>query len=698
MKALFFRGENRVCFTWLLGSILLFLLIGITTTGAAGLDHWHWRNPLPSGNSLKSVAFGNGVFVAAGDGGAIQTSADGVSWNPLDPIATNNLHRVIYANGLFVCVGDNGLILTSPNGATWTVQASGSSNSLVAVTYGNSIYVASGDAGTVVTSANGVQWSAGNAGVTNRLGWITFGKGVFIVPMPPPAEFMPAQVLVSTDALHWSPENVTAGGFSQIKIMKITFGNGRFLAYDVYLGSGPGSTQAYIYTSTDGTNWVQGPALPLQPSCNSLAFVNNQFFETDRHPTQINISADGQTWTAIGFSQDYFLNDIAHGTSNYVLVGDMGLIMTSPEGTNWTTVSTGAQNRFVSLAAGQGTVVAVGSALPDPLGFITPIVVSTNGLSFEPTNAGTQSLTSVAFGVSNFVTVGLGGALQRSTDAKATVWSVRPSGTSSDLSSVCFGNGLWVAVGKSGAIITSPNTLTWALRTSGTSQNLFGVAYGNGLYVAVGIQGTVLTSPEGINWTPQFADTLAALNRVAYGNGQFVAVGTSGAVVTSTDGSTWVTQSSGATAPLFDVAYGAGQFVAVGAPFPLGYVDVNNNVILHSYDGATWLAVSPPTDWDIEAVSFNSGTFWLSGGNGTIIQSDPIAAQPWLSGRMLPNTNSFELTVNYVAGNSFRIQVSTNEDATWADAITVTNCPPVQIWTDTNAAVSASRFYRVVSP
>jgi len=414
------------------------LLAGIATAGANGLDHWHWRNPLPSGNSLKSVAFGNGVFVATGDGGAIETSADGVSWTPLDPIATNNLHRVIYANGLFICVGDHGMILTSANGTTWAAQASGTTNSLVAVTYGNSMYAASGDAGTVVTSANGVQWSAGNAGVSNSLGWIAFGNGVFIVPMPPPPEFMPAQVLVSTDASHWSPENVTAGGFSQIKIMKITFGNGRFLAYDVYLGSGPGSTQAYVYSSTDGTNWVQGPALPLQPNFNSLAFVNNQFFETDRHPTQINVSADGQTWTTIGFSQDYFLNDIAYGTSNYVLVGDSGLIMTSPEGTNWTTINTGAQNRFVSLAAGQGTVVAVGSASPDLLGFITPIVVSTNELSFEPPNDAAQYLTSVALGVSNFVAVGLGGTLQRSTDANATVWSVRPSGTSSDQYAVGF--------------------------------------------------------------------------------------------------------------------------------------------------------------------------------------------------------------------------------------------------------------------
>ena len=45
---------------------------------AAPLDVWTWRNPLPTGNNLNSVAHGvvngNGLFAAVGPDGSIVTS------------------------------------------------------------------------------------------------------------------------------------------------------------------------------------------------------------------------------------------------------------------------------------------------------------------------------------------------------------------------------------------------------------------------------------------------------------------------------------------------------------------------------------------------------------------------------------------------------------------------------------------------
>jgi len=56
------------------------------------------------------------------------------------------------------------------------------------------------------------------------------------------------------------------------------------------------------------------------------------------------------------------------------------------------------------------------------------------------------------------------------------------------------GNGLFVAVGGGGTILTSPDGITWTLQTSGTSNTLYGIAYGNGRFVAVG-ENVILTSP-----------------------------------------------------------------------------------------------------------------------------------------------------------------------------------------------------------
>jgi hypothetical protein len=64
------------------------------------------------------------------------------------------------------------------------------------------------------------------------------------------------------------------------------------------------------------------------------------------------------------------------------------------------------------------------------------------------------------------------------------------------LTAVAYGNGLFVAVGKWGAILTSPDGETWTEQASPTGNPLFGVTYGNGTFVAVGDFGIILTPPE----------------------------------------------------------------------------------------------------------------------------------------------------------------------------------------------------------
>ena len=75
---------------------------------------------------------------------------------------------------------------------------------------------------------------------------------------------------------------------------------------------------------------------------------------------------------------------------------------------------------------------------------------------------------------------------------------------------VTYGNGIFVAFGDSGTILTSADGISWTVRTSGTTDDLVGVAYGNGTFVAVGssfntvdgsYNGTILTSADGITWT-----------------------------------------------------------------------------------------------------------------------------------------------------------------------------------------------------
>jgi len=111
----------------------------------------------------------------------------------------------------------------------------------------------------------------------------------------------------------------------------------------------------------------------------------------------------------------------------------------------------------------------------------------------------------------------------------STTWTLRVLGVD-DFRGVTYGDGLFVAVGKRGAIFTSWDGVNWTKRDSKTRTDLWGVTYGNGLFVAVGILGTILTSPDGMSWMRQASGTSNSLYGVTYGNGRFVAVGDNGTI------------------------------------------------------------------------------------------------------------------------------------------------------------------------
>jgi hypothetical protein len=103
------------------------------------------------------VTYGNGTFVAVGDGGTILTSPDVASWTQRTS-GGQSLYGVAYGKGLFVAVGgysdpwsSASVILTSPDGASWTQRTSGG-NALFGVTYGNGLFVVVGMYGTILTS------------------------------------------------------------------------------------------------------------------------------------------------------------------------------------------------------------------------------------------------------------------------------------------------------------------------------------------------------------------------------------------------------------------------------------------------------------------------------------------------------------------------------------------------------------------
>ena len=93
------------------------------------------------------------------------------------------------------------------------------------------------------------------------------------------------------------------------------------------------------------------------------------------------------------------------------------------------------------------------------------------------------------------------------------------------LSSVAYGNGLFVVVGLNGTILTSSNGISWTNRNSKTKVILYEVTYGNGLFIAVGEQGIILSSEDGRNWRKTITRKTANLHGVTYHDGLYVTVG-----------------------------------------------------------------------------------------------------------------------------------------------------------------------------
>ncbi len=245
-----------------------------------------------------------------------------------------------------------------------------------------------------------------------------------------------------------------------------------------------------------------------------------------------------------------------------------------------------------------------------------------------------NDLSRVTYGKGIFVAVGATGTILTSPDG--ITWTPNTAGIASYLGGVTYGSGTFVAVGYTGTILTSSDGVTWTSRTSGIYSAFLEVTYGNGIFVAVALSEDILTSPDGITWTQQRITRTTAnavttpirktspgnppLRGVTYGNGIFVAVGDAGTILTSPDGITWTPRNSGTSYFLSGVTYGEGSFVAVGNIGPPS----TWGTILTSPDGVTWISRNSGTTAFLRGVTYGNSTYVAVGDHGTIIQSDRV--------------------------------------------------------------------------
>jgi len=224
----------------------------------------------------------------------------------------------------------------------------------------------------------------------------------------------------------------------------------------------------------------------------------------------------------------------------------------------------------------------------------------------------TDTLRGLVYADGLFIAAGGSGRLITSPDG--ITWTARTSSFGATfINAITYGEGLYVAVGFDGKLATSPDGINWTQRTSSFGTDyILNVAYGDGLFVAVGQNGKLATSPDGINWTqgPQIfgSDPLRAS---FYGNGLYVVAGNQG-LATSPDGITWTSRSSGVSFTLFAGTYSGSLFVAVG----------DSGAITTSPDGITWTGRSSGTSGNFRNVDFADGLYVAVGTTGLMRSSE----------------------------------------------------------------------------
>lgn len=651
--------------------------------------------------------------------GALGARADevGASWQRVDKGESDRFTEICWDGPLAVAVGSRGLLGTSTDGKSWTVRFSGVQADLKDAVWNGSFYLALGSGGTIIKSTDGIDWQRIDAPAANDYQGVAWTGSQFIaldsyyylstspdgivwnrsrVEVDPPfatplygieyfdgATYLRhnAGIARSTDLVNWTKVQDLSSYNIPSAIRKI---NGRFFSLgpsEAIRSSPDGITWTYatfvgpssyvrqdlvdlawngsayvavgssnrIWRSTDGLTWTGGTS--AWGDFNYVRWINGEFV-AGTNMREIQTSPDGKKWTKSG--QYSCGNAIVWTGNRYISVGNYGFIATSSDFETWTTRDSGIHSNLQSLvwtgsfalaAAADGTILKSSDGLA-----WTKVAVGTFGAAYvRLVWTGTQLF---AFSGHGTDISSDGNAWTRIATAKRQFYDVK------------WVRGLFIALGYSGELETSPDGVTWTLGTSDTTSHMYAAAASPDRYMVGGNKSTLLSSPDGITWTPHPPPApVYSAAALEYRFGRWF-LATTVAIYSSLDGITWDAVSG--LQPLTNLAdcvklvWTGTELVCVGldartsdgihwqqrqirasgpdfkavAKGPDGYVAIaNRGVIWHSADGYAWQPVISSTTADLAALAASPERWVIVGSGGSVLSStDGIQWTPGNSG------------------------------------------------------------------
>ena len=364
---------------------------------------------------FRVIAFGLAILSVLIIAAACESPVDPPKPKPKPAEPAPDIQSVAFGAGRYVAVGTKGAIFSSSDGLTWSRKDSGTTRNLWSVTYGKNQFVAVGDGGVIRTSTNGETWNGSNYRYNAFLRSLIYVAGKFV------AVGGGGVIVTSADGAEWAVPRSPQSG--QMHLRSVVEGGGKILAV------GHGET---IITSSDlGINWTR--------TNQKMAAKNGKDI----------------LWDAI------------HVAGQFIAVGENGVVLTSTNGTAWTKSTPGP--------------VSQNPESPDFGKKIRLYGIAHNGSS----GAGGK-----------YVVTGNEGTVITSSNGTSltTISDIRPY-----LRDVTYAAGKFVAVGS--RILYSADGSRWIERAPVGIKGLLAVIHAGGRFVAVGRKGSIVSSPDGVNWT-----------------------------------------------------------------------------------------------------------------------------------------------------------------------------------------------------
>jgi cell division septal protein FtsQ/histidinol phosphatase-like enzyme len=579
-----------------------------------------------SAGNLSSVAFGNNVFVAVGQGG-ISTSSNGVDWSISKKAGNPKLTSIVFANGLFLAIdGSEKAVYNSLDGENWTKKTLAiTPERLKAVNEKFFVWQSVYKPGTnppsydvtLLQSSDGINWTDTGITSTNAifgmqsLTDIAYGNNKYVVSANN------AVYYTSTNLINWTTVTLTDLVINHYNsswpyVTNVIYLNNRFFSYIVT----PYAKK--VFTSTDGANWTvdaswdnkqfygggslngsyllfgqgviyKSSAAPLDSTqwtssdTHTTMMVNNMVYGNGKYVASggngLLVSSDLSAWSNVSGNLKSIAKD---GNGNYVAVssGEYGSIYKSNSSAVWNDVTPSKLPGMNAVTYGAGKFIAVTDK--ENYNLNAKVVTSTNGDTWTMTDTGVQdNLTGVAFGTNQYVAVSDYGGIYSSVNG--TSWTERFKNGDFAFNTVAYLNNQFVALGmkynsttyeqESVVIAKSSDGIQWnvPLEIGFPNTSLKGIAYDGRAYILVGEdtlsqQAVILTTEDLVTFT-KVTISASALNNISFGNGSFLAVGLKGELFSSADGSTWTQETSDLTSNLNGIIYDGTNFKVVGDYF-----------------------------------------------------------------------------------------------------------------------------------